>query len=103
VARAAIESAPEIYGEPPVVYPLDPASGPVGAICGVTDPPMPVASFGTSHAASNPHGPDENIRLEDFMQSIKFFGRVIHHLGQHVKHTKSGSHKSASALVLSRG
>ncbi|MDT5063711.1 MAG: hypothetical protein QOH63_4170 [Acidobacteriota bacterium] len=103
VARAAIESAPEIYGEPPVVYPLDPASGPVGAICGVTDPPMPVASFGTSYAASNPHGPDENIRLEDFMQSIKFFGRVIHHLGQHVKHTKSGSHKVSSALVLSRG
>jgi acetylornithine deacetylase/succinyl-diaminopimelate desuccinylase-like protein len=103
VARAAIESAPEIYGEPSVVYPLDPASGPVGAICGVTDPPMPVASFGTSYAASNPHGPDENIRLEDFMQSIKFFGRVIHHLGQHVKHTKSGSHKVSSALVLSRG
>jgi acetylornithine deacetylase/succinyl-diaminopimelate desuccinylase-like protein len=103
VARAAIESAPEIYGEPPVVYPLDPASGPVGAICGATDPPMPVASFGTSYAASNPHGPDENIRLEDFMQSIKFFGRVIHHLGQHVKHTKSGSHKVSSALVLSRG
>jgi acetylornithine deacetylase/succinyl-diaminopimelate desuccinylase-like protein len=103
VARAAIESAPEIYGEQPVVYPLDPASGPVGAICGATEPPMPVASFGTSYAASNPHGPDENIRLEDFMQSIKFFGRVVHHLGQHVKHTKSGSHKSSSALALSRG
>ena len=103
VARAAIESAPEIYGEQPVVYPLDPASGPVGAICGATDPPMPVASFGTSYAASNPHGPDENIRLEDFMQSIKFFGRVIHHLGQHVKHTKSGSHKMSSALALSKG
>ena len=103
VARAAIESAPEIYGEQPVVYPLDPASGPVGAICGATDPPMPVASFGTSYAASNPHGPDENIRLEDFMQSIKFFGRVIHHLGQHVKHTKSGSHKVSSALALSKG
>lgn len=103
VARAAIESAPEIYGQPAVVYPLDPASGPVGAICGATDPPMPVASFGTSYAGSNPHGPDENIRLEDFVQSIKFFGRVIHHLGQHVKQSRSGSYNISSPLVLSKG
>jgi acetylornithine deacetylase/succinyl-diaminopimelate desuccinylase-like protein len=103
VARAAIESAPEIYGHAPVVYPLDPASGPVGAICGATDPSMPVASFGTSYAGSNPHGPDENIRLEDFLQSVKFFGRVIHHLGEHVKHPKSGSHKLSTATVLSKG
>ena len=104
VAKAAIESALEIYGHAPVVYPLDPASGPVAAICGATDPPMPVASFGTSYSGSNPHGPDENIRIDDFVQSIKFFGRVIHHLGQHVKQSKSVGHKSSSsALVLSRG
>ena len=103
VARAAIDSAQEIYGAAPVVYPLNPASGPVGAICGASIPPMPVVSFGTSYAGSNPHGPDENIRLDDFLQSVKFFGRVIHHLGAHVKHPKSISHKSSTALVLSRG
>ncbi|HWT01398.1 MAG TPA: M20/M25/M40 family metallo-hydrolase [Pyrinomonadaceae bacterium] len=103
VARAAIEAAPEVYGGPAVVYPLNPASGPVGAICGSTTPPLPVVSFGTSYAGSNPHGPDENIRLEDFLQSVKFFGRVIHHLGQHVRHSKSGGQKSSTALVLSRG
>ncbi|MDT4969471.1 MAG: hypothetical protein QOJ64_4208 [Acidobacteriota bacterium] len=103
VARATIESAREIYGHAPVVYPLDPASGPVAAICGATDPPMPVASFGTSYSGSNPHGPDENIRIDDFVQSIKFFGRVIHHLGQQVKQSKSvGQKSSSSALVLSR-
>lgn len=102
VARAAIEAAPEVYGQPPVVYPLDPASGPVGTICGVTIPHIPVVSFGTSYAASNPHGPDENIRLEDFLQSIKFFGRVIHHLGQQVEQSKT-SQKSSTALVHSRG
>jgi di/tripeptidase len=75
----------------------------VGAICGASDPPLEVVSFGTSYAGSNPHGPDENIRLEDFMQSVKFFGRVIHHLGQQVKHVKSGVHKSSTALVLSKG
>ena len=103
VARAAIEAAPEVYGGPAVVYPLNPASGPVGVICGATDPPLPVVSFGTGYAGSNPHGPDENIRLDDFLQNVKFFGRVIHRLGQHVRHTKGGGHKSSTALVLSRG
>lgn len=86
VARAAIESAKDVYGTPPVVYPLDPASGPVGGVCGVCEPPVPVVSVGTSYSASNPHGPDEHIRIDDFIQSIKFFGRLIHNLGK----TKKG-------------
>jgi acetylornithine deacetylase/succinyl-diaminopimelate desuccinylase-like protein len=81
VARAVIESVQEVYGQPPIIYPMDPSSGPVGAVCGVSQPPTPVASFGTSYAGSNPHGPDENIRIDDFILSIKLFGRVIHHLG----------------------
>jgi acetylornithine deacetylase/succinyl-diaminopimelate desuccinylase-like protein len=97
VARAAIESAPEIYGAPPVIYPLDPSSGPVGTVCGVTDPPTSVVSFGTSYAGSNPHGPDENIRLDDFLQNIKYFGRLIHHLGQQER--RNSGFRRAHALV----
>ena len=82
VARAAIESAPEVYEARPAVYPLDPASGPVGAVCGVQHPPTPVVSFGISYAGSNPHGPDEHIRLDDFIQGVKHFGRVIHRLAE---------------------
>jgi acetylornithine deacetylase/succinyl-diaminopimelate desuccinylase-like protein len=82
VARAVIDSASEVYGMPALVYPMDPSSGPVGAVCGVSSPPTPVASFGTSYAGSSPHGPDENIRLDDFLQSIKFIGRVIYKLAE---------------------
>jgi acetylornithine deacetylase/succinyl-diaminopimelate desuccinylase-like protein len=101
VARAAIESASEVYGASPIVYPLDPSSGPVGAVCGANDPPTPVASFGTSYEGSNPHGPDENLRIEDFLQNIKFFGRVIHHLGQQGKQHKSGI-RSSNTLALDK-
>src|ERR1051325_7706029 len=101
VARAAIESAQEVYGASPIVYPLDPSSGPVGAVCGANDPPTPVASFGTSYEGSNPHGPDENLRIEDFLQNIKFFGRVIHHLGQQGKQHKSGI-RSSNTLALDK-
>lgn len=83
VANSAIESAKEVYGKHPIIYPLDPASGPVGGVCGVCEPPMPVVSVGTSYSASNPHGPDEHIRIDDFIQSIKFLGRMIHNLGKH--------------------
>ncbi len=90
VARAAIESALEVYGVPPIVYPMDPSSGPVGVVCGASVPSAPVASFGTSYAGSNPHGPDEHIRLDDFLQSIKFIGRVIHQLGEAKTKSTSG-------------
>jgi acetylornithine deacetylase/succinyl-diaminopimelate desuccinylase-like protein len=92
VARAVIESTTEVYGTPPLIYPMDPSSGPVGAVCGVTQPPTPVASFGTSYAGSNPHGPDENIRVDDFLQNIKLIGRVIHKLAE------SGKPKTAPHL-----
>src|ERR1041384_4736033 len=80
VARAVIESTTEGFGKPPAIYPMDPSSGPVGAVCGVSQPPTPVASFGTSYAGSNPHGPNENIRVDDFLKTIKLIGRVIHKL-----------------------
>jgi len=82
IARAVVESTAEVYGRPASVYPMDPSSGPVGAVCGVSQPPTPVASFGTAYAGSNPHGPDENIRIDDFMQSIKLVGRVLHKLAE---------------------
>src|SRR5882724_6943035 len=82
VARAVIGSAGEVYGVTPLVYPMDPASGPVGAVCGASSPQTPVASFGISHAGSNPHGPDENIRIDDFLQSVRMIGRVINKLAE---------------------
>lgn len=95
IARAVIGAAAEVYGVPPLVYPMDPSSGPVGAVCGVSETSTPVASFGTSYAGSNPHGPDENIRIDDFLQSIKFIGRVIHKLGE-TKTKNSGITKAGS-------
>ena len=89
VARSVIEPAIEVYGIAPLVYPMDPSSGPVGAVCGVSSPATPVASFGVSYAGSNPHGPDENIRLDDFLLSVKFIGRVISRLGESKSESKT--------------
>jgi acetylornithine deacetylase/succinyl-diaminopimelate desuccinylase-like protein len=95
VARAVIEATAEVHGKPPLIYPMDPSSGPVGAVCGVSQPPTPVASFGTSYAGSNPHGPNENIRIDDFLKSIKVIGRVIYKLAG----SKAVSHDESRATA----
>jgi acetylornithine deacetylase/succinyl-diaminopimelate desuccinylase-like protein len=94
VARAAIASAEEVYGSAPVVYPIDPASGPVGAVCGANQPPTSVVSFGVSYFGSNPHGPDENIRLDDFIRGVKYFGRIIHSLAELEEDSTEGTQES---------
>ena len=94
VARAVISASKEVYNTAPLIYPMDPSSGPVGAVCGVGQPPTPVASFGTSYSGSNPHGPDENIRIDDFLLSIKLIGRVIHKLAE--AKNKPNTHSSIS-------
>ena len=101
VARSVIEPAMEVYGMAPLVYPMDPSSGPVGAVCGVSVPPTPVASFGVSYAGSNPHGPDENIRLDDFLLSIKFLGRVIHRLGEQKPEIKAEKMRTSGRNIVS--
>ncbi len=103
VARATIEPAAEIYGMSPLVYPMDPSSGPVGAVCGVNSPPTPVASFGVSYAGSNPHGPDENIRVDDFLLSIKFIGRVIDRLGEIKTAGKAPANTKTSGITSNSG
>ena len=60
-------------------------------------PPTPVASFGISYAGSNPHGPDENIRVDDFLQSIKFIGRVMHRAGRTQTRRDEAENKRRSA------
>jgi acetylornithine deacetylase/succinyl-diaminopimelate desuccinylase-like protein len=103
VARAVIDSATEVYGRAPLIYPMDPSSGPVGAVCGVNQPPTPVASFGTSYAGSNPHGPDENIRIDDFLQSIKLIGRMIHKLAEwNTKPTSKAAAADGEGLPTAR-
>ena len=102
VAQAVIGSAMEVYGTAPLVYPMDPSSGPVGAVCGVSAPPTPVASFGVSYAGSNPHGPDENVRLDDFLLSIKFLGRVINRLGEDNEETKTDKLRTSGRYAISK-
>ncbi len=76
VARAAIEAARIVYGQEPVVYPTMAGSGPMYPLSAALGIPA-VSGLGVGHAQSRIHAPNENIRVEDYFQSIKFTGEFF--------------------------
>jgi acetylornithine deacetylase/succinyl-diaminopimelate desuccinylase-like protein len=76
VAQAAIQAATIVYGQEPVVYPTMAGSGPMYPLSAALGIPA-VSGLGVGHAQSRIHAPNENIRLEDYFQAIKFTGEFI--------------------------
>ena len=75
-ARAAVAACRATYGSDPVVYPLMAGSGPMAQVCDVLG--IPVVGFGSGNAASANHAPNENIKVADYVDHIRAFGRFIH-------------------------
>jgi acetylornithine deacetylase/succinyl-diaminopimelate desuccinylase-like protein len=76
VVRAAVEAVRIVYGQEPAVYPLMAGSGPMYPLSqalGITA----VSGVGVGHAQSRIHAPNENIRLSDYTQAIKYNGEFI--------------------------
>jgi acetylornithine deacetylase/succinyl-diaminopimelate desuccinylase-like protein len=76
VARAAIQAATIVYGQEPVVYPSMAGSGPMYPLSTALGIPA-VSGLGVGHAQSRIHAPNENIRVEDYFQAVKFTGEFI--------------------------
>jgi len=62
-------AARTVYGVEPAVHPSSAGSGPMYDLCESIG--IPAISLEIAHAGSNFHGPDENIRLDDFILGIK--------------------------------
>lgn len=77
IVRAAVEAARVVYGQDPVVYPLMAGSGPMYPLSQALGIPV-VSGVGVGHAQSRIHAPNENIRLSDYFESVKFTGQLIH-------------------------
>jgi len=73
---AAMRAARRVYGIEPAVHPTSAGSGPMYVLCQGLG--IPSVSFGIAHAGSNFHGPDENIRLDDFILGIKHVAATLY-------------------------
>jgi len=80
IAEVAVSTARRIYGMEPVVYPMMAGSGPMYVLCQKLG--IPAASVGVSHADSRAHAPNENIRLDDFVDGIKHIALIMHELSK---------------------
>jgi len=76
IVRAAVEAARVVYGQDPVVYPSAAGSGPMYPLSQALGIPV-VSGVGVGHAQSRIHAPNENIRLSDYFESVKFTGQFI--------------------------
>lgn len=75
IAQATAAAVGEVSSCPPILQPSSAGSGPMYELCGIYD--IPTASTGSGWANSRIHAPNENIRVDDFFQSIKVMGRLL--------------------------
>lgn len=69
VVRASVEAAREVYGRGPELTPLSGGSGPIYIFTNMAHTPMTGAGVG--YYGSKVHAPNENIRVRDFVLSMK--------------------------------
>jgi acetylornithine deacetylase/succinyl-diaminopimelate desuccinylase-like protein len=75
IVEAARSAAQEIYGHDPVRQPLVAGSGPMHPLSTALGIPAVLAGIG--YADAREHAPDENIRLSDYWEGMKFIGRLM--------------------------
>jgi acetylornithine deacetylase/succinyl-diaminopimelate desuccinylase-like protein len=78
IVEVVAETAEEVYGVPPVVLPTQAGTGPMHAVCAPYH--MPAVGMGVGHSGGNAHGPNENIRLDDYIQGIKHVALLLERL-----------------------
>jgi len=76
IVKTVMKSAREVYEKDPIIYPIANGSSPMSTIINLLGIPSAGVS-GTSRNDSNVHGPNENIRREDFIDGIKLMTRII--------------------------
>ena len=79
IVRAAVAAARAVYGQEPVVYPLMAGSGPMYHLC--QELGIPAVGAGVGRARSSVHASNENIRLADYIEGIKYIGELLRRFG----------------------
>ncbi|MCS7137663.1 MAG: M20/M25/M40 family metallo-hydrolase [Candidatus Caldarchaeum sp.] len=75
MAKLVADTAEQAYGVQPVVIPSGAASGPMYVITDILG--VPCVSTGVGYHGSSVHGPDENIRIQDFVAGVKHMALVM--------------------------
>jgi acetylornithine deacetylase/succinyl-diaminopimelate desuccinylase-like protein len=74
-----MKTAEPVYGQPMQLVPLIGGSGPNHPF--IHDLGLPVASAGPSHPGTRIHAPNENMRIDMYLQHARHITRLIHAMG----------------------
>ncbi|MCX8185384.1 MAG: M20/M25/M40 family metallo-hydrolase [Sulfolobales archaeon] len=69
IVRASVEAAVDTYGRSPELTPLSGGSGPIYVFTNIAR--IPMTGAGVGYYGSRVHAPNENIRISDFVLSMK--------------------------------
>lgn len=75
IAQIAAKASKEVFHKEPVVLVTSAASGPMHFFTNTLR--LPTVAIGCNHARSNTHAPDENQRIDVFVNASKWIARVI--------------------------
>lgn len=78
MVQIAIHTAEEVYGEPPVVWPLLDGSGPMCMFPQYLGAENFIIGLGAPFSTANTHAPDENISIEQYITGIKYMANVYY-------------------------
>ena len=80
IVKAAVAAAEAVYGQPPVIYPTMAGSGPMYPLSEALGIPAVLAGIG--YPGANVHAPNENIRLADYFEGIRYIGELVRRFGE---------------------
>lgn len=75
LAQTVVQNVEKVYGKPPQVMLMSPGTGPMYKLCQQYN--IPAVGFGVGYYNSQVHAPNENIRIDDYIDGIKFIATVI--------------------------
>ena len=77
--KLVVESATSVYGMPMMMVPMVGGSGPNHIFIEKLN--VPVVTAGVSYPGSQNHAPNENIRINDFINGTRHMVRIIKNFG----------------------
>lgn len=90
IAEAAIETIENYTNQKPNIIPNTPGTGPMYQLCQKYG--IPSVSFGVGNFSSYTHAPNENIRVEDYIDGIKMMASLVFNFDEKMKTGKDDAY-----------
>ncbi|WP_307396330.1 M20/M25/M40 family metallo-hydrolase [Bacillus horti] len=76
LVQTVLQNVEKVYGRPPTINRMSPGTGPMYILC--QELGIPAVSLGVGNDSSQNHAPNENIKVEDYIQGIKMMATIVH-------------------------